>query len=175
VILDIYYTYMVIPIVIVSHIPRRSALSRHRDENTVTASPLDSALAKRDARNPFRMRFYENCRVAYPRSSQFLKYNFNFAPIGRSRQPNRINSRPFFSWTSALFHFPHRATPLFATLTKTAGVYTNSSHYGTPPRPTAKRQLSISHSLVDYSDTFLHRIGPAEYSVHSAERPGSAV
>ncbi len=30
-------------------------------------------------------------------------------------------SRPFFSNTSALFHFPYPATPLFATLTKTAG------------------------------------------------------
>src|SRR5713101_9855793 len=37
---------------------------RHRDENPVTASPLDSALTNCDARNSFRIRFYENCRVS---------------------------------------------------------------------------------------------------------------
>jgi hypothetical protein len=34
--------------------------SRHRDEMQVTASPLDSALTNRGARNPFRFRSYEN-------------------------------------------------------------------------------------------------------------------
>jgi hypothetical protein len=38
---------------------------------------------------------------------------------------------PFCSYSSALFHFPYPATPLFATLTKTPGVYPNSSHSGT--------------------------------------------
>jgi hypothetical protein len=32
----------------------------------------------------------------------------------------------------ALFHFPYPATPVFATLTKTPGVYANSSHFGSP-------------------------------------------
>src|SRR5229473_562112 len=44
-------------------------------------------------------------------------------------------SCPFFSCTSALFHFPYPATPLFATLTKTAGVYTNNSHSEARPSP----------------------------------------
>src|SRR5258708_8893039 len=44
-------------------------------------------------------------------------------------------SRPFFSSTSALFHFPYLATLLFATLTKTTGVYTNNSHSETRPSP----------------------------------------
>jgi hypothetical protein len=33
----------------------------------------------------------------------------------------RRDFRPFLSYTSALFHFPYPVTPLFATLTKTAG------------------------------------------------------
>src|SRR6267378_8434883 len=38
---------------------------RHRDENSVTAAPLDSALTNCDARNSCRFRFYENCRVSH--------------------------------------------------------------------------------------------------------------
>ena len=34
-----------------------------RDENPVTATPLESALTNRDARNSFRIRSYANCRV----------------------------------------------------------------------------------------------------------------
>ncbi len=37
---------------------------RHRDEKHVTASPLDSTVANCDARNSFRIRFYENCRAS---------------------------------------------------------------------------------------------------------------
>jgi hypothetical protein len=42
---------------------------------------------------------------------------------------------PFLSYTSALFHFPYPVSPVFAALTKTTGVYTNSSHSGTPHSP----------------------------------------
>ncbi len=41
----------------------------------------------------------------------------------------------FFSCACALFHFPYLATPLFATLTKTTGVWPNSSHFGTQYSP----------------------------------------
>jgi len=34
-----------------------------------------------------------------------------------------------------LFQVPYAATPLFATLTKTAGMYTNNSHSGSPRLP----------------------------------------
>jgi hypothetical protein len=43
----------------------------HRDENPVTISPLESAFKNCDARNPFRIRSYENCRVS-PASSCFF-------------------------------------------------------------------------------------------------------
>jgi hypothetical protein len=174
VILDIYHTYMVIPIVIVSHIPRRFTLSRHRDEKPVIVNPLESALTNREARNCFRILSYENCRVAYASSPQSLTYNFYFTPFRRSMQPNRSDPHLFFSGTSALFHFPYTATPLFATLTKTAGVCTNSSHFETPSL--VLRFDSPPHDcLVDYSDIILHKVGPTEHTVHSTARPGSAV
>ncbi len=44
---------------------------RHRDENHVTASPLDSSVTNRDDRNPFRIRSYDNCRVSLAISSLF--------------------------------------------------------------------------------------------------------
>ncbi len=34
-----------------------------RDEKPVTATPLESVVTDCDARNPFRIRFYKNCRV----------------------------------------------------------------------------------------------------------------
>ncbi len=51
---------------------------------------------------------------------------------GDDKLVTRQDFRPFFSWACALFHFPYPATPMFATLTKTVGVYTNNSHSGTP-------------------------------------------
>jgi hypothetical protein len=37
---------------------------RHGDENQATIGPLNQALTNRDAHNPFRICFYENCRVS---------------------------------------------------------------------------------------------------------------
>jgi hypothetical protein len=42
---------------------------------------------------------------------------------------------PLFSAHYTLFQVPYPAAPLFATLTKTTGVCTNSSHSGTPQSP----------------------------------------
>src|SRR3989442_10628537 len=44
----------------------------HCDENSVTPTPLDSALTNSDARNFFRFRFYENCRVSHPSSQKLF-------------------------------------------------------------------------------------------------------
>ncbi len=41
--------------------------------------------------------------------------------------------RSLFSIACALFQVPYPVSPVFATLTKTTGVGTNSSHSGTPP------------------------------------------
>ena len=46
-------------------------VARHSDENPVTATPLDSALTKRDARNSFRFRSYQKCRVSPTQDSHF--------------------------------------------------------------------------------------------------------
>ena len=52
---------------------------------------------------------------------------------------------PTFSMRCALFHFPYRATPLFATLTKTAGVCTNSSHFGSHPSRAKSRSTDLEN------------------------------
>jgi hypothetical protein len=73
---------------------------RHRDEKHVTASPLDSAPLPRaksrgtncDARNPFRMRCYEKCRVSVPQ-----------LPTCPARNAQKCLAQPlFFSTTCAM-------------------------------------------------------------------------
>src|SRR6266446_7928719 len=68
----------------------------------------------------------------------------------------RAYNRPLFSIASTLFHFPYPATPVFAcppwraTHTKTGGVYTNSSHFGTlstePLQGTTPLRAASAHS-----------------------------
>ena len=64
-----------VPCVVNSRLHQRRAARlfhfRHRDETPVTATPLKSSLTNRDARNPFRIRSYENCRVSLALSSLF--------------------------------------------------------------------------------------------------------
>src|SRR5713101_373920 len=57
---------MVTCLVIVSRHPRPATPYRHRDEKPLFQSSLESAVTNGDACNSFRMRFYQNCRVAYP-------------------------------------------------------------------------------------------------------------
>src|SRR5260370_9575998 len=90
---------------------------------------LFCAVASRDACNPFRIRSYANCRVAY-------------ALVLRS------------SIFRTLFQVPYPATPLFATLAKTAGVCTNNSHSGTHP---AVAQAWLTSLLPYFFTSFSHR------------------
>ena len=89
--------------------------SRHRDEKPVTATPLElcpfarrvreeSALTNRDARNSFRSRSYENCRVsrAFFNSScqQFaislsLRFFYSFLFIDLHTLPSYVSSNSF--------------------------------------------------------------------------------
>ena len=52
---------------------------RHRDENPLAATPLDSAFINCDARNFFRIRIYENCRVSSVLLTKNLKFHLKFA------------------------------------------------------------------------------------------------
>jgi|SRR6266850_491412 len=190
-------------VVIFSRHPRRSTLFRRRDEKPVSASPLESALVNRDARNSFGIRFYENCRVSCPLRNIF---------VTRLTSPRKCAfANLLFSLRYALFQVPHPATPLFATLTKTTGVYTNNSHSGTPhpyattsilvvsfhaltncpshnpflltfmPRmggvgvsPTCPRFVSQPYiCLVNYLDPIFPGAGPVGSFLHSAQRPRS--
>src|SRR5882724_8370819 len=56
----------------VTSLPPYLGFVRHRDEKPVTATPLESVFTNCDACNPFRIRFYENCRVSYPSCSIFV-------------------------------------------------------------------------------------------------------
>ncbi len=70
--------------------------SRHRDENPVTATPLESALTNCDARKPFRICSYENTGgvgVFFPfRNSSLTIYH------------SPLDSSCFFSHSSKLFY-----------------------------------------------------------------------
>jgi hypothetical protein len=95
-------------VVIFSIDSRRPTHCRHVTKIPSPQLLLFPALTNRDACNPFRIRSYANCRVAY-------------ALVLRS------------SILRTFFQVPYPATPLFATLTQTAGVCTNNSHSGTHP------------------------------------------
>ena len=86
-------------VVIFSIDSRRATQYRHVTKNTSRQLLWNLHLQNRDARNPFRIRSYANCRVAY-------------ALVLRS------------SILRTFFQVPYPATPLFATLTQTAGVCT---------------------------------------------------
>jgi hypothetical protein len=55
---------------ILTSLPPYLLFSSSRDEKLVTATPLKSAVTNRDARNPFRIRSYENTRVPWRISPQ---------------------------------------------------------------------------------------------------------
>ena len=84
------------------------------------------------------------CRSSHPYCHQCQK----------QRSPPLLS----FSATSALFHFTHAATPLFATVTKTAGWRPNNSYFGLPSLPRASRGAMCSrgaaHSSFEGSGIF---------------------
>ena len=124
----------------------RASLSRHRDENPVTATPLESALTNCDASKPFRFRFYENCRVSL---SSLIRSTFKSelhrncgAQVPTRSGPANISTcfdlSPFLSHSSALFcAFLH-----FLALTQNSTLFFSSNStlfrknkrgWGTPP------------------------------------------
>src|SRR2546422_5458180 len=79
----------------------------------------------------------------------------------------RAKIPPLFSYACALFHFPHPVTPLFATLTKTTGVGTNSSQNVTS-RLLPERN---SHESANCYCRQRHQLRPAPLSVSHRQRP----
>src|SRR6266566_2591007 len=80
---------------------------------------------------------------------------------------SRTKIDPLFSCSCTLFHFPYPVTPLFATLTKTTGVGTNSSQIGTS-RLLPERNSHESTNC--YRRQRLH-FRPASLSVPHRQRP----
>jgi hypothetical protein len=121
--------------------PVRLHDSRHRDEKPVTATPLDSALTNRDARNPVRIRFYKKCRVA----AGLL----NFPTFKRAKVATRFDLSRFFSYPPALFSATEHRYPLCFHIV----AYSFYRHGGVPPRPPSMRdktnQNALDSTLVD--------------------------
>ena len=61
-----------------------------------------------------------------------------------SQRSIALTKRPLFSVASTLFHFSYPVSPVFATLTKTTGVYSNNSHSGTSGRPAVLKYCVVS-------------------------------
>jgi hypothetical protein len=62
---------------------------------------------------------------------------FSFLAPSQYLFEENVPATHFLSVKCALFHFPYAVTPLFATLTQTAGVYLNNSRFGTVSRAAA--------------------------------------
>src|SRR6266849_6607889 len=135
---------------------------RHHDQIT----SLEPAFTNRDVCNSFRMCSYVNCRVSLAQASPFLKSSLNFSVTLHSSPRTHHFSGPFFSCTSALFHFPYAVSPVFATHTKTTGVHTDNSHSGIR-RPSFTTIIFVIsfHILTDcpfsipFVLIFMHRMG----------------
>ncbi len=92
--------------------------------HTCEISPVSPIIAT-DPKTPLRKSFVcHTCET--PQGVHLNVQTFKHSNSQRIRR-----SIPSFSSSCALFHFPYGVSPLFATLTKTAGVYTLSSHFGT--------------------------------------------
>src|SRR5690348_5446162 len=97
-------------------------LCSSRDEKPVTATPLDSALTKCDARKSFRIRSYANCRV----SPAF----FSIFP-GLSKVPYTLPSSVY-------------SKPFICHSYENCRVWWDSSHSGTRPWNTQSRWALIT-------------------------------
>ena len=95
--------------------PRSVFLLPSRDEKPVTATPSKSAVTNCDARNSFRIRFYENCRVSPAFSSLFSPFAQrafdNLSAIKRMRtlsENSRVYPKASHSGTRSLRPKPRR-------------------------------------------------------------------
>ena len=115
-----------------SRYPRHTnqLLALRNEGFTLPASALSDSFEARCVRpGRFAGRILSEC----PHSYVFPRFQHSILPTVHRVNAPRLRS--FTSSTSfaacALFHSPYLASPLFATLTKTGGVYANSSQKGT--------------------------------------------
>jgi hypothetical protein len=155
---------MVTLYLIVRHHSRRTPLFRHRDEKSITASPLEATLTRvlisvdykrlTGQLNPLDATLTKKWGWGHITQAKC----FPFSPLclapTRADVPSfrRLDDPPIFR---TLFQVPYPLTPAFATLmrllhpgrfcgTKTAGVYTNSAQFGTPLRSAMNKPSPIS-------------------------------
>src|SRR6266568_5080447 len=88
-----------------------------------------------------------------------------------------LEFRSLLSTACALFHFPYPINPVFATLTRTAGVYTNNSQLGTNLSPLATAfkffLFTLFHTLLRSSKTQLFSFHAVPHSLRKT--PGVGV
>ncbi len=184
--------------VVIFRLPARLATQfRHVTKNPSPQVLVDPTLTNCDARNPFRMRFYENCRVSLaplniptlkPAACQrFSAYLFSFHTLAHSFAV-RKGSTPFFSGDSALFAKNHPGwgdaidsshgfkMNLARASSCPAGDTSRRFHrYSTRPEASPRPRFT-SHPygfLVNYLDPILQRVGPGEHFSHPAQGPRS--
>jgi hypothetical protein len=80
---------------------------------------------------------------------------FTTHPAPRLCAAKCTSANPFVSCAYTLFHFPYPASLLFATLTKTTGVYTNSSHSGTRER-SGRASSAVSSLRINLTPCLSH-------------------
>ncbi len=101
-----------------------NVFDRHRDEKPVTTSPLVSALTNCDARNPFRIRSYENCRIV------LVSLAKNLSLCSKSAFPSHALCSLFSLFAPRAFHNTFTFSRI-RTLSKNSRVYRLSFHSGT--------------------------------------------
>ena len=119
-------------VVIFSRYLRPAAPYRHpsipsRGEKADTATPLESAFTKRDARNSFGMCIYENCRVSLLLPAKDLKSYLNLCFTSHSSRPIvHYFSFPLFSST---YKCPLPQPLSLHILTNARGVWGSTSNF----------------------------------------------
>jgi hypothetical protein len=131
--LDRNGTYLVTSVVIPSHYPCRSALSRHCHE-IFSPTLLESALTNRDACNSFRIRSCENSQVA---SSLALSLTSH-----ETLSRDQLLCKPFFFNALQTLQSSKSCKSFACHSYENCRVYTKDSHSGTHP----STFVSLPHS-----------------------------
>ena len=103
-----------------------------RDQKPVTATLLESAFTNRDARNPFRKRICENCRVSYP-----------FFSILVSRRTFPCKKLICKSLVFYALRTPYPVSPLLATATKIRFSWRGDGEFMPLSAPASPCSLSV--------------------------------
>jgi len=126
---------------------------RHRDENPITVTPLVLCAFARCLREESALTRNAGCHTQFPALPSFSRRSLAVTNPLSSLSFHTVTHCKFYKSFALtfiqlpggctpslcppefriLFQVPYTPSPLFATLTKSAGVYAHSSHLGTSP------------------------------------------